>query len=73
MKTRVYIGLCTAALLLAGCQQPPKEEPIEAVIERGLQTATEQAIRMAESLENRPGLLPKSIDKGALETSDYAW
>lgn len=73
MKTRVYIGLCTAALLLAGCQQPPKEEPIEAVIERGLQTATEQAILMAESLENSPGLLPKSIDKGTLETSDYTW
>lgn len=73
MKTRVYTYLAAVVLLAAGCRQTPKEEPIEAVIQRGLQTATEQALRMAESLEDRAGLLPKSIDKGELETSDYSW
>ncbi len=73
MKTRIGTYLCTAALLLCGCQETPKEEPLEAVIERGLETATRQALLMAQSLENAPGLLPKSIDKGKLETSDYSW
>ncbi len=73
MKTRVYTYLAAAVLLVAGCRETPKEEPIEAVIQRGLQTATEQALRMAESLEGQPGLLPKSIEKGKLETSDYSW
>lgn len=73
MKTRIGTYLCTAVLFLGGCQEMPKEEPMEAVIERGLETATRQALLMAESLENTPGLLPKSIDKGKLETSDYSW
>lgn len=73
MKTRIGTYLCTAVLFLGGCQETPKEEPMEAVIERGLETATRQALLMAQSLENTPGLLPKSIDKGKLETSDYSW
>ena len=62
-----------AAVILASCAGQPKEEPMESVIERGLHTATEQALLMAKELENQEGRLPKSIKDGKLETSDCYW
>ncbi len=67
-----------AALVLLGMIVPTtssarskKVEPIQDVVERGLQTATMHAINMAKSLE--PGRFPTSIKNGKLKTSDYSW
>ena len=65
--------LSTVGLLLSACTSEPKEEPIGSVIERGLKTATDQALLMAKELENQEGKLPKSMKDGKLETSDYSW
>ncbi len=62
-----------AALLLASCASQPKVEPMESVIARGLNAATEQAVLMAKELENQEGKLPKSIKDSKLETSNCYW
>lgn len=80
MRTPFIYCLLAAGLLLAACGGAPKtepkqaaEEPLAAVIERGLDRATEQSLRMARQLEHEAGRLPKSIVDGKLETSDYSW
>lgn len=73
MKTLVYAAAFAATLSFTGCTNQPKEEPIALVVERGLERATDQALRMAKTLENEEGRLPKSIFDGKLETSDYSW
>lgn len=73
MKNYLSAVLCILSLLLPACQNA-KEEPLADVIERGLDVATNHALRMARQLENQEGLLPKTINKqGTLETSDYSW
>lgn len=73
MKTLVCAAAFAATLSFAGCANQPKEEPIASVIDRGLERAADQALRMAKNLENQEGRLPKSILDGKLETSDYSW
>lgn len=63
------LGFC----LLASCVGQPRLEPIEDVISRGLDRASEQAVLMAKELENKAGRLPKSIKDGQLETSNCYW
>ena len=59
--------LSAAGLFLSACATQPKEEPIDSVIERGLKTATDQALLMAKELENQDGKLPKSMKDSKLE------
>jgi len=74
MKNFLLLCMLSAAgLLLSACTSEPKEEPIGSVIERGLKSATDQALLMAKELENQEGKLPKSMKDGKLETSDYSW
>lgn len=61
------------AFLMMSCTRQPNVEPMEAVISRGLDAATEQALLMAKELENKEGKLPKSIKEGKLETSSCYW
>ena len=71
-----FLSICVlsaAGLFLSACATQPKEEPIDSVIERGLKTATDQALLMAKELENQDGKLPKSMKDGKLEVSDYSW
>ena len=42
-------------------------EPMPALIERGLSRAREQALVMADSLMQHPGVLPKTFENGKLE------
>jgi hypothetical protein len=71
MKKRFVYSVWVAGLLSGGCTGG---ETTPAMIERGLQTATRQALLMAKELENREGRLPKTIKPdGTLETSDYRW
>ncbi|MDR1980952.1 MAG: glycoside hydrolase family 88 protein [Tannerellaceae bacterium] len=59
--------------MFAGCHTR-ESEPLSAVIERGLQVATQQALSMAKELEHREGQFPKTISPdGTLETSYYDW
>lgn len=62
-----------AMVIVTSCGRGTKEEPIEDVVERGLDRASVQALRMAEALENEEGRLPKSIKGDTLETSDCYW
>ncbi len=68
-KVACGLGLC----LLSSCASQPKLEPMESVIDRGLERATEQALLMAKDLETKEGKLPKSIKNGKLETSGCYW
>lgn len=54
MKNFLLLCMLSAAgLLLSACTSESKEEPIGSVIERGLKTATDQALLMAKELETR--------------------
>ena len=72
-----YGRVATSAVTLIGvafftsCE--PRVEPLEDVIEKGLERATEQALLMAKELEAKEGKLPKSIKDGNLEMSGYSW
>ncbi|MDR3142738.1 MAG: glycoside hydrolase family 88 protein [Tannerellaceae bacterium] len=71
MKKHIFFVFLAIGLFFISCN---KQEPMSAVIERGLQTATQQAVLMAQELENREGKLPTTIKPdGTLETSDYSW
>lgn len=63
----------TVVVVAASCGKTPKEEPIENVIERGLDRAVFQALRMSEALGNEEGRLPKSINGDSLVTSNCYW
>lgn len=74
MRKLTIRNVCAwVTLVLASCAGQPEVEPMEKVIARGLDAATEQAVLMAEALENQEGRLPKSIKDGQLETSDCYW
>lgn len=64
----------TGVLLTFTAYGQSQELSMDEVISIGLNRASEQAIAMAQSLENKNGLLPKSIDtEGKLITSDSRW
>ncbi len=66
IKTLVALAFC----LCISCS----EENMESVIERGLNRAQEQCLAMAESLMDKDGLLPRSVDtSGNLSTSGSEW
>ena len=68
MATLTVLGM---SFPITGCVQSEKVEPIQDVVERGLQTATSHALNMAKSLE--PGQFPTTFQHGKLKTSDYTW
>ena len=49
------------------------QEPMGEVIERGLSMARSQSLIMAHTLEDQPGVFPRSYENGKLVTSDYRW
>lgn len=67
------LTVLAATLLLLSCSNTPQEEPLARVIDRGLKASTEQALLMAQELEQQEGRLPKTIKDGKLETSDCYW
>jgi hypothetical protein len=69
-KSCLWVAL--AILALASCQ--PKQEPLTALIKDRLDRSVEQYLLMAESLKDKPDLLPRSFNhKGELVTSNSAW
>ncbi len=55
-------------LLVNACSD--KKAGMRETIEKGLERATTLSLAMAQSLENDPGLLPKTFEEGELVTSD---
>ena len=51
--------------------ETPADEPMEQLVERGLQRATAQARRLARTLEPRQGALPRTFENGQLKTIGY--
>lgn len=58
-------------LLVNACSD--KKAGMRETIEKGLERATILSLAMAQSLENDPGLLPKTFEEGELVTSDSKW
>lgn len=73
MRKKSYIILCVFLLSFLSSCEKSKIEPIEDVIERGLNRAVEQSLLMAKELQNNEGALPKSIKNEKLETSNCFW
>ena len=46
-------------------------EPMEQVVERGLRRATNQSLLLAEALKERQDALPRTFEKGAVQTIRY--
>lgn len=67
--------LSMALLLATACGNPEQErkEALRATARETLDRAVEQSLRMAESLADQPGRLPKSIKEGELEHASSAW
>ncbi len=61
--------------ILGGCSNhASKEKPLAQVIDESLQFATEQSLRMAESLKDDPTRLPQTLNKeGKLVTCNSSW
>ncbi|MBE6287995.1 MAG: glucuronyl hydrolase [Mediterranea massiliensis] len=61
------------ALLMMACMNScaPAEEPMEQLIERGLQTSTSQALLLAQALEEQENRLPRTYENGELKTVRY--
>jgi rhamnogalacturonyl hydrolase YesR len=54
--------------------QSDKEEPIKTVVNGALDFSVQQSLRMAHSLQNQPGLLPRTTDRfGTLQTCRSDW
>ena len=70
-----HLSLFIIAAVFGSCTMPKNQKkPLEAVIEESLELATQQSIRMAESLKNQPDRLPQTInEKGELVTCNSAW
>ncbi len=71
-----YFMLFLSIGLYLSCKQSKEksELPIEDVIEQSLDFALQKSQAMAQSLEDKPGRLPQTIDEnGALVTCDSRW
>jgi unsaturated chondroitin disaccharide hydrolase len=68
---QVFLFLFMPVLLIA---QPCDEESIRRVVNDALDFSVQQAMRMAESLKEQPGLLPRNADRfGILQTCRSDW
>ena len=67
-----YFLVALATLVLASCQ--PKQESMSDLIKNRLELSAEKSMLMAESLKDRPNLLPRSFNaKGDFVTANAAW
>ena len=70
LAAMVALGVSTPSTAIQA--KTKKVEPIQDVVERGLNAATNHALEMVKTLE--PGKFPTSINKkGKLATSGYSW
>ena len=74
MHRQLFPFLLLLALLYSCAAPKPKEKPLGQLIDESLDFATQQSLRMAESLKDQPDRLPQTIDKdGKLVTCNSDW
>ncbi|MBP3757298.1 MAG: DUF2264 domain-containing protein, partial [Prevotella sp.] len=69
MRKLLMMAFLIVTCLTAAWSQ--EKEPLQKVVERGLDRAATQSLILAESLKEQPGALPRSFEKGKLETIRY--
>lgn len=60
-------------LMVAACSRGQQEEPMKEVIDKALQNALNQYLKLAEKLEPQDSLLPRSFINGEMTVSDSRW
>ena len=71
MKRISIPTLLLLALTAVSMKSQTVHEPMEQVVERGLQRATSQSLLLAEALKERQDALPRTFEKGAVQTIRY--
>ena len=69
MKNRLRILILMSAI--AGTMAAQQQEPMSAVINRGLERSLQQSLIMAKSLENEENALPRTYDKKRFVKCNY--
>jgi unsaturated chondroitin disaccharide hydrolase len=70
MKLLFFLFICTANLFSQSTQQVP----LKKIVNIALNVSVQQSVRMAQLLQHRPGMLPKTIGwDGHLETCSSSW
>lgn len=64
-------SLALSLLTLSVSSMAQETEPLEKMIERGLNRATGQSLILAQTLESRPDMLPRTYEKNKLQTIRY--
>jgi hypothetical protein len=70
-SNNLILSLALASLLPLGAAAQGTDEPMSAVIDRGLSRATSQSVIMAEMLKDKEDALPRSFENGQLQTIRY--
>ena len=71
MKNNSIYALLLLTLTAIGMKAQTVLEPMEQVVERGLQRATSQSLLLADALKERQDALPRTFEKGAVQTIRY--
>ena len=71
MKRISIPTLLLLALTAVSMKSQTVHEPMEQVVERGLQRATSQSLLLADALKERQDALPRTFEKGAVQTIRY--
>ena len=71
MKNNSIYALLLLTLTAIGMKAQTVLEPMEQVVERGLQRATSQSLLLADALKERQDALPRTFEKGAVQTIHY--
>ena len=71
MKRISIPTLLLLALTAVSMKSQTVYEPMEQVVERGLQRATSQSLLLADALKERQDALPRTFEKGAVQTIRY--
>ena len=71
MKRISIPTLLLLALTAVSMKSQTVYEPMEQVVERGLRRATNQSLLLADALKERQDALPRTFEKGAVQTIRY--
>lgn len=71
MKRISISTLLLLTLTAVGMKSQTVYEPMEQVVERGLRRATNQSLLLADALKERQDALPRTFEKGAVQTIRY--
>ena len=68
MKNKLVLTSVMVTVLMAFAPSAQAQEPMEQVVERGLQRAHSQSLILAEALKDKEGALPRTFENGQLQT-----